>query len=334
MLLPPRLREYLQRLPTTDLYFLNPLRTLRHAAANGRRLPRIRNLAPNVYAVGGTGVIVRYGAEADIERLRRAGARRIVYIADDDFDAGAKDTRLPPSYREKLAAFAEGPWPALRDAAEIVLVPGSILAAAYGQKARIIPPAWGRQPVPQERFSPRGGLEVAYLGSGSHLPDLADCAPAIIEALEAHPNARLTLIAGRHAPDTLREHRQVKACRQMAWWRYKAALPRMRFHLALYPLADTPFNRARSANKLYEHALTGAASLMSPNPALSAAIGSAVPNVFVDRPEDWPRRLMEDISDPEGLRRRAEETRQHIAAHDPLAESVRVWGEILAEEIG
>ena len=27
--------------------------------------------------------------------------------------------------------------------------------------------------------------------------------------------------------------------RPLSWWRYKRALPRMRFHLALYPLAPT-----------------------------------------------------------------------------------------------
>ncbi len=60
----------------------------------------------------------------------------------------------------------------------------------------------------------------------------------------------------------------------MPWWLYRRALARMRFHLAIYPLGDTPFNRARSASKLYEHALVGAASLMSPIPALRDAAGA------------------------------------------------------------
>jgi hypothetical protein len=330
---PQRVRDYLQRLPTADLYFLNPLRAWRRAASEGAKLPRTRILAPNVYALGRTGVVVRYGREADLDLLRRAGIRRVVYIADDDFAAGAKDERLPARYREKLAAFAAGAWPVLRDAADIVLVPGSVLAEIYGPKARIAPPVWQRPPAPQAHFGRGNAIKIAYLGTGSHLPDLADYAPAIAAALDAHPDARLTLFTGENTPNALREHRQVKVSAQMAWWRYKLALPRMRFHLALYPLADTPFSRARSANKLYEHALTGAASLMSPNPALQAAAGPDLKEVFVENPEDWTRRLREDISDREGLRRRAEATRKHIAARDPTAESIRAWREILSEEI-
>ena len=93
MSLPPfGFREYLARLPTTDLYLLNPLAELRR---QGARVPATRHLSDNVYLVGRTGVIVRYGRAADIGRLRSSGARRIVYIVDDDFHAGAEDASLP-----------------------------------------------------------------------------------------------------------------------------------------------------------------------------------------------------------------------------------------------
>src|SRR5258706_4778819 len=128
--LPPfGVREYLDRLPTTDLYLLNPLGEL---AREGARVPPIRHLAPNVFLVGRTGVIVRYGQAKDLGRLERAGARRIVYIVDDELVAGAADPELPERYRLRLRAFAEGDWPKLKAAADTVIVPGSVLAETYG----------------------------------------------------------------------------------------------------------------------------------------------------------------------------------------------------------
>ncbi|MGH6925743.1 MAG: hypothetical protein ACRED5_18605 [Propylenella sp.] len=328
---PRSIREYLDRLPTTDLYFLNALRALR-AAKVGSRLPPLRNIAPNVYAVGRTGVIVRYGREEDVDRLKQAGIKQLIYIADDDFAAGAEDEHLPERYRRKLAAFAHSPWPKLRDAADIVIVPGSVLAAAYGEKALTLPPAWHRPPALTEHFRP-DTIEIVHLGTGSHIADLAALAPTIAEALSVYPHARLTLFSGEQTPEPLRKHPQVRVRRPMAWWRYKLSLPRMRYQLALYPLADTAFNRARSANKLYEHALVGAASLLSPNAALREAAGQNLSHLFVEGGRrEWASRLMSDLADPEALRRRADATRAHIAATDPLARSVAAWRDILSAE--
>jgi hypothetical protein len=291
-------------------------------------------LAANVYAVGRTGVIVRYGREQDVDRLKLAGVQKIVYIVDDDFAAGAEDARLPARYREKLAAFVRGPWAALRDAADIVIVPGTVLAETYRPKARIVAPAWHRPPAPSQHFARAGPIEMVHLGTGSHTADLAAFAPTIAEVLSAHPQARLTVFSGAHTPSPLKEHRQVQSRPPMSWWRYKRSLPRMRYHLALYPLADTPFNRARSANKLYEHALVGAASLMSPNPALREAAGPRLLDMFVEGgPQDWAGRLEADLSEPHAPRQRAEATRAHIGAANPLADSIRVWRDILVAEL-
>ena len=213
-------------------------------------------------------------------------------------------------------------------------MPGSVLAAAYGGKARVIPPAWHRKPAPSDHFARIDRIEVVHLGTGSHLSDLAALADAIAEMLKAHPQARLTLFSPGRAPPPLEGHRQVRVRRPMSWWRYKLSLPRMRFHLALYPLADTAFNRARSANKLYEHALVGAASLMSPNPALREAAGPGLAGLFVEGgAQDWAARLEADLSDPQAVRQRAEATRARIGATDPLQVSIRAWRDILAAEL-
>ena len=151
--------------------------------------------------------------------------------------------------------------------------------------------------------------------------------------LDAHPEARLTLFAGATVPGQLRSHRHLRLRQPLSWWRYKRALSKMRFHLAIYPLAPTAFNKARSANKLYEHMLVGAASLMTPNPALRAAAGPGLAATFVeDGAEEWETRIDGFLRAPETMRRQVENARSHLQATDPLAYAVLQWRDILKPE--
>jgi hypothetical protein len=323
-------REHFARLPTTDLYVLNPLAELRR---QGAPVPAARHLSENVYLVGSTGVIVRYGRVDDIGRLRSAGARQIVYVVDDDFHAGAEDQALPEHYRQRLANFARAGWPALRAAADIVIVPGAVLADSYGARARIVPPAWHSQPASSQHHAAPKYVEIAHLGTGSHRADLDLVAAPLARILDERPEVRLTLFAGSSAPASLKSHRHVRLKRTLSWWRYKRVLPRQRFHLGLYPLAPTPFNSARSANKLFEHAIVGAASLMSPNPALRAAAGPDVVR-FVEGGQDaWAEAIEAILAGPEDMRRQAEAARAHIHATNPLAYAALQWRDILQPKI-
>ena len=328
---PKALREYIDRIPTTDLYLRNPLAELRR---QGGDISPPRYLAPNVYLIGKTGVVVRYGKAKDLDRLQRAGAKRIVYIADDDFVAGGTDPGLPERYRLKLRRFAESDWPALKAAADIVIVPGAVLAEIYGAKARIVPPAWDRPPASTEHFASAKRFDIVHLGTGSHRGDLALIVAPLARILDRHLEARLTLFTGVNVPGPLRSHRHVRLRHPLSWWRYKRALPKMRFHLALYPLAPTAFNAARSANKLYEHALVGAASLMSPNPALRAAAGPGAAARFIDGDaEEWGAQIEAHLARPDAMREQMEAARAHIHATDPLAYAALQWRDILASEM-
>jgi hypothetical protein len=319
-----------ERLPTADLYVLNPLAVLKRSAP---RLPKLRRIAKTLYVIGRTGIVVRYGEAADIAHLRKAGAARLVYVADDDFAAGGADPSLPQRYRERLAAFAATHWPTLREAADIVVVPGTALAEEYGAKARIVLPLWERPPADLAHFDSPERLEIAYLGTASHVGDFAEIAPLVADALtKCRRDVRLTLFLGEATPAELARHARVNVRAPMSWWRYRRALRTMRFHLALYPLRDTAFNRARSASKFHEHALIGAASLMSPNAALKDAAGDFVPGLFVEG-NDWAARLDEALADLDSLRRRAEATRARIAATDPGGAAAKQWAEILADEL-
>ena len=103
------------------------------------------------------------------------------------------------------------------------------------------------------------------------------------------------------------------------------------FHFAIYPLRDAAFNRARSANKLFEHALVGATSLMSPIPALVDAAGSASTGLFVEGgPDEWRARIEVDLADLAAARARAERVGKHISEIDPLGAAAERWLAILS----
>jgi hypothetical protein len=293
----------------------------------------VRHVTDNVYLVGRTGVIVRYGRAADIGRLRNAGARRIIYIADDDFRAGAEDASLPEHYRLKLAEFARNEWPSLKSAADIVIVPGSVLADSYGEQARIVPPAWHNPPASSEHHNAPKYIEVAHLGTGSHRADLDVVAKPLQQILDQRADVRLSLMAGSAVPSALKSHRHVRLRRPLSWWRYKWTLPRRRFHLALYPLAPTPFNAARSANKFFEHAIAGAASLMSPNPALRAAASSQAAQFVEDGSGAWTEAIETLLARPKLMREQVDAARSHIHATNPLAYAALQWRDILRTEI-
>lgn len=323
-------REYAARLPTTDLYFLRVLRSRRMRMALQGSSPPVSALDRNVYLVGRTCVVSRFAAMSALDRIRALRPRKLVYIADDDFEAGAADAALPDAYRRKLATFVGDAWPALRSAADIVVVPNRVLAQVYGSKSRIIQPIWPVPAAAHRHFDAAARFDIAFLGTASHSSDFSPLAALLAGVLDRNPHVRLTL-SGAGPAAGLVGRRQVRLLRPMAWWRYKLWLPRQRFHLALYPLADTAFNRARSANKMFEHAAVGAAGLMSPIPALLELAGTGLDRLFVRGGfDEWCERIEEDIANPSGCRRRAEQTRAHIVAADPLGDAVRQWRDILS----
>lgn len=327
-----RLPERIRRIPTADLYVINPLRHLLRDSG-GRAGRRIRHVGANAYLVGETGIVVRYGSAMDLERLRLAGARRLVYVADDDFAAGAADASLPERYRARLAAFAQNDWPVLAGTADAVVVSSPDLAAIYGPKARLMHPVWPRPPAATDHFARRKTFELVHFGTASHDADFAPLVPILATLLATYPQLQLTLFGADGIPAGWPTADQVRVRRPMAWWRYKLWLPRQRFHMALYPLTQTRWNAARSSNKLFEQALTGAAPLMSANPALLEAAGPDLPEIFVEAdPADWARRIAAAIADPAACRARADAVRARILEFDAPGRAARTWSELLGPD--
>lgn len=277
--------------PTADLYLGNAWGA---SGANGTVLQRP---APTVFLSRNTRVVMRHtGGSRPLPRRDRT-----VYVIDDDVEAGVEDPTLPGLYREKLRRL-ELPWlRRMMYEADVVATGSSELAHKLGchGQVRVLTPCWSEQFPALDHHAGTTWIEVAFLGSGVHRADLASVLPVLDRLLADEPAMRLHLSVRHRLPKVLARHPRVIRLPSGSWSRYRQGLRDRRFHIALYPLLETPFNRARSPNKLIEHAIVGAAPLYSDwwqdgQRAAAAGAGLAVPDGY----DAWRSALRRLIRDP------------------------------------
>ena len=123
-------------------------------------------------------------------------------------------------------------------------------------------------------------------------------------------------------------HPRARRVEPRRWPRYRRWLARQRFHIGLYPLTDTPFDRARSANKLIEHGIAGAVGVYPGNWAAADRIGDGA-IVAPAAPGDWADILDGALDDPKSLEEKAFAASQRLPAiNNPIMQR-RLWSRLL-----
>ncbi|TNE67281.1 MAG: hypothetical protein EP335_01510 [Alphaproteobacteria bacterium] len=242
-------------LPTTDLYFLNSCRDL--VAGLFRRGP-VRRLSANCFRAGNRVLVVRRDRQDVVDQILAEPDTEIIYLIDDDLSA-ADDTSLPAAYRARLAALRDGQYARLVARASLVVASSEQVAASLpaGTKVKLLNPAWQGTPGDGSHLRTDGPLDVAHLGTGSHGAGFAFIAPVIEQVLAEGANLRFHYFGNESKFGVLDADVRMVRHRLLTWPRYRKALPGFRFHLGLYPLAETPFNAGRSVNKILEYTLAG-----------------------------------------------------------------------------
>lgn len=348
----------MSRQPTTDLYFLNAMRALVrprwparlwHPAHLWRRAP-IRRLGESSFVTDDWFVLVRRD-KPYLMREALAWGGRLAYVIDDDIQAGIACEALPETYRARLQAFAKRFHRDLLARADVVLAASDALAQALlaqpQMQRRLAPrlvridPVW-RQPLADlahfdalEHYSDTANpnikpatLKMVMLGTGSHAGALAQMAPWLADLLAAHPHTSLTYFAPRRVDDTLEKHPRARRLEPMTWREYQRWMAHQRFHLALYPLAQTGFDRARSASKITEHAILGAAGLYPAGWAPASAMGQAA-LLAPDDPAQWRAAIEQAVARRAGLREIAQAAQRQLACHHPAAVQQALWLDLL-----
>lgn len=321
------------RLPTTDLYFA-------HACHDwiGKWWTRgpVRAVGKNCFVAGDTLLLIRRDEDALMQRaLDWPG--RLVYLIDDDIAGAAQSLALPADYRRRLAQFDRDFHRALLERADILLVSCEPLATLFTQDPRIkaevrqIFPYWPLDFADDRHFAELENgapLRIVHLGSGSHAGALAALAPTLAELLDGSVEVRLTCF-GRELPPSLpTSHPKIERLKPMRWPAYRRWLARQRYHLALYPLEPTPFDAARSANKIVEHAIVGAVGLYPEDwPLVHLAGGGCL--TAPANPADWGQALKHAVRGRTELAELSRQAARSVALHNDRVVQRALWSDVL-----
>jgi hypothetical protein len=277
-------------LPSTDLFFLN---ACGHRVTPGWGRGVIMARGSNCFVHGDAMLLVRRDTP-EVMRAALAWPGRLAYVVDDDIAGAAHSPGLPDGYRQRLAEFNQSFHQALIRRADLLLAASDALAERFAGNANVlrIDPCWTMPFADERHFAELGAggeLRLSHLGSGSHSGGLAAIAPAVTALLGSDPATSFTYFAAESVTAALEAHPRAYRLHPKAWPGYRRWLAAARFHLALYPLTASRFDRARSNNKLFEHAIVGAVGIYPRDwPAIDAAAGSIL---APSDPGDWAEAL-------------------------------------------
>jgi len=322
-------------LPTTDLYFLNSCRIW---VQNWWRNAPITRVGPNSFHCNNRFLLIRRDEPELMERaLKWPGV--LIYLIDDDIDGAAQSPGLPGPYRDRLRLLARDHYDRLLRRADVIVTSSDALALRLTQDKRVsgeiarLDPFW-TLPLADRRHFKRSGsgtLEIVHLGTASHAGGLAKIVPAIVNTLTHHSRARLTIIGNRNVHPSLDRHPRVRIIKPMRWPQYQHWLQQKRFHIGLYPLEDTPFDQARSINKIIEHAIVGAVGIYRDDwePALMLHEGA------ISAPADlrlWETCIRNAIENVDLLEAKAASAAATVRELQLRSAQLRFWSQLLKLE--
>ena len=336
----------MSRQPSTDLYFRNAMARWigKPWYLGGPHGAPIRRVGANSFIAGDWFILIRRDTP---HRMRDALAwgGRLAYVIDDDVAGGIDCPALPPAYRARLAAFERDFQRDLLARADAVLAASDALvqalAALPGLGPRLAPrlrridPVW-RQPLADTAhfaaLQHGAPLRIVHLGTGSHYGAQATIAPLVADTLDRHPHTTFTYFAPRRVDDRLEHHPRARRLEPMTWREYQRWMARQRFHLALYPLAQTAFDRARSASKITEHAILGAVGLYPQSYAPAHALEESA-LLAPDDPAQWADSIDTAIAARASLRPLAENAAQTLTCINLCAVQQSLWTNLLSLDV-
>ncbi len=265
-------------------------------------------------------------ATACILEAAFASGKPVLYDTDDDFEATPPDHPFFPHLAPLL--------PHIRDTiarAACVTVSTPALAAVYAGRARqvrvlpnFLPDAlWSLAAPPKRSIA-----AIGFAATPSHAADLARLAPAL-GALAQNPDftGRFVVFGCPTPPDFPTGTTAIPFAADYA--AYAARLPRLGLSIGLAPLADTPFNRVKSAVKWQEYTAAGAASVCADLPPYREVVEDGRTGLLVGpAPGDWAQAVAWLAGDA-GLRRRlALQARETLDQGHLLGAKAAVYGDV------
>jgi hypothetical protein len=178
----------------------------------------------------------------------------------------------------------------------------------------IFPNAIFELPAPRNFIQPQS--LTLFFGALNRQADWAPLMPALnAVALHAGPRLKFSVVHDRAFFDALdtTDKKFTPACDYATYLRLLGEA-----EIALMPLADTPFNRAKSDLKFIEAAACRVASLASPI-VYANVIEPGKTGFLFDSPASLQTQLLQLLAQPQTVRQAAEAARTYVAAQRMLA---------------
>jgi len=314
--------------PTAELYFANACADI---------IPQIKGavwLAPTVFASEKAIVVFRHDANAVISPN---DPRSLIYVLDDAIHAGRTDPSLPLWYRLRLRLLeCEAAARLLPRASQVVVSGGGVetdLPSRLfppGLPLTVLSPFWRHAFSDLSHFDNPRPFRVGYLASQVHARNATTVFTIMRQVLAGCDDVRFAIPDNHTVPRDLIATGRIDQIPAGPWGDYQGTLISQQIHLALYPTGTGAFDRARSANKLIEHAVLGAGGLYSTEWAdRLGMIDGVCGRVLPDDPDQWARVVLECAFSPAIARALAAGGQALAHKHNDPAEQVRFWRRML-----
>lgn len=151
---------------------------------------------------------------------------------------------------------------------------------------------WKLEDQPPNRKS-SDPVVIGYFGTHTHRQDLEMIQTPLLEILNRFGERVLLKIWGGCLPPSLETHPRVELVSEgiFEYARFAEHIQQQRVDLWIAPLANTPFNRAKSAIKYLEYGATATPGIFSRIDPYVAVIQDGENGVLADSAEEWNSRL-------------------------------------------
>jgi GT2 family glycosyltransferase/glycosyltransferase involved in cell wall biosynthesis len=261
----------------------------------------------------------------------RAQGMSLVYDLDDDLlhipreHADAKTLRPRARVVSRLLRAADTVWASTAElAARLAATRKDVRVVANGLDERL----WlASPPNPPPR---QGPVRILFMGTATHDGDLALILPALErlkQAFGAHVAIELLGVSARSDLPAWLHRIEMPGTASASYPGFVNWITQQHWDIGLAPLADTPFNRCKSALKSLDYAALGVAILASERDVYR---GSPASWLLPDDTAAWFAALSRLVRDGTLRRRQGESAHTAVAAHILAAQAPERRAALLA----
>lgn len=272
----------------------------------------------------------RLGTLDYLERILSAG-KPVIYELDDLIADVPDDNHLKPWIKETadLLPTLLPRFSAITVSAEAL----AVLCRAYNPNVYVLPNLIDEQ-LWQASASPvvDRPVVIGFAGTATHRADLQALEPALFRIADKYGDSVAFRFMGDYTP----------ACKELpgfsyipfteSYRDYAAQLPLAGFDIAIVPLQDNPFNRAKSNIKWLEYSACGIAGVYADLSPYNNCIKHGETGLLAgNEPEQWFRAISLLIENSALRQRLATNARHEVLTNYNLRSAAQYWGQVYGD---